>query len=652
MANGDLARALAYQSNLQSDTRALFRQWMDSVTQSNERDKQRLYESTIRDEERKISESIREEDRQRYINEQNRNEERYQFSVRMSDRKNNTDEDFIKINQGSEILNLKGQKDYYKKLIDSVGIKTEAGISAVESKINFLDVKIADAVKNTETLNDIGMPEYYVNQASNFYMQGNDAAAFNIVDNHFKTKFKDPQTLAEAQLLITDLKRDNTSLGKLAGAVGEGVDDERKRLQKSIDNSTRRFRELYELKTPFDPEALQRSFSTNAQTRLKNAGFDLSDKEVLQRLLGETGNYSEAIQAWEDKYILGEDASTQSAKEASADAVKIINNIIAKEKGRPPTIEPEFDYSNINKLDIEGTALLGYGGYKLAKGGLRLAKEPTMKAYNYLNNKAVQASKHIKFVTGMPSKDVISFMESANSNRVGSIGRSMPSIEKAKNIVESLSDKPKSKEYKDAVKSLNDRIKSVSTSLKKRGIVTNIKDSDLEKLLKNPNKWRLAKLKARFAKVYPGLKSGALKWGVLSASAKIGEALGDPTGGVATAVGTASAVKGIKSIYKKKGSKWLMSKLAPVVKKSVAKRIVGGLAAGAAGGPTAIAGAIAGTGLAIYDIYQFLESLSEGGSEEEATAVLQNSIQRDPTQAQIDSAQVADSTNWFLPAIK
>ena len=645
MANGDLARALAYQSNLQSDTRALFRQWMDSVTQSNERDKQRLYESTIRDEERKISESIREEDRQRYINEQNRNEERYQFSVRMSDRKNNTDEDFIKINQGSEILNLKGQKDYYQKLIDSVGIKTEAGISAVESKINFLDVKIADAVKNTETLNDIGMPEYYVNQASNFYMQGNDAAAFNIVDNHFKTKFKDPQTLAEAQLLITDLKRDNTSLGKLAGAVGEGVDDERKRLQKSIDNSTRRFRELYELKTPFDPEALLGSFSTNAQTRLKNAGFDISDKEVLQRLLGETGDYSEEIQAWENKYILNEDASTHSAEKANKDAVKIINNIIAKEKGRPPTIEPGFDYSNINKLDPAGTALLAYGGYKLAKG-------PTTKAINYLNNKAVQASKHIKFVTGMPSKDVISFMESASSNRVGSIGKSMPSIEKAKDLVESLSDKPRSKAYKDAVTSLNDRVKSVSTSLKKRGIVTNIKDSDLEKLLKNPDKWRLAKLKARFAKVYPGLKSGARKWGVLSASAKIGEALGDPTGGVATAVGTASAVKGIKSIYKKKGSKWLMSKLAPVVKKSVAKRIVGGIAAGAAGGPTAIAGAIAGTGLAIYDIYQFLESLSEGGSEEEATAVLQNSIQRDSTQAQIDSAQVADSTNWFLPAIK
>ena len=444
---------------------------------------------------------------------------------------------------------------------------------------------------------------------------------------------------------MTNIKADNAFLGKLAGAVGEGVDTEKLRLQNSIKANTKAFRELYQLKTPFDSDALLSSFQTNAQTRLKNAGFDISDKEVLQRLLGETGDYSEEIQAWENKYILNEDASTHSAEKANKDAVKIINNIIAKEKGRPPTIEPGFDYSNINKLDPAGTALLAYGGYKLAKG-------PTTKAINYLNNKAVQASKHIKFVTGMPSKDVISFMESASSNRVGSIGKSMPSIEKAKDLVESLSDKPRSKAYKDAVTSLNDRVKSVSTSLKKRGIVTNIKDSDLEKLLKNPDKWRLAKLKARFAKVYPGLKSGARKWGVLSASAKIGEALGDPTGGVATAVGTASAVKGIKSIYKKKGSKWLMSKLAPVVKKSVAKRIVGGIAAGAAGGPTAIAGAIAGTGLAIYDIYQFLESLSEGGSEEEATDVLQNSIQRDSTQAQIDSAQVADSTNWFLPAIK
>ena len=206
---------------------------------------------------------------------------------------------------------------------------------------------------------------------------------------------------------------------------------------------------------------------------------------------------------------------------------------------------------------------------------------------------------------------------------------------------------------------MSDRVKSVSTSLKKRGIVTNIKDADLEKLLKNSDKWRLAKVRARFVKAYPGLKRGATKWGVISASAKIGEALGDPTGGIATAVGTGSAIKGIKNIYKKKGPKWLMSKLAPVVTKSVAKRIVGGFAAGAPGGPTAIAGAIAGAGFVVYDLYKFFESLSKGGSEEEAVAVLQNAMKKDSTQApdstqaQIDSSRVRkDNPNYFLPAIK
>ena len=93
-----------------------------------------------------------------------------------------------------------------------------------------------------------------------------------------------------------------------------------------------------------------------------------------------------------------------------------------------------------------------------------------------------------------------------------------------------------------------------------------------------------------------------------------------------------------------------MTKLSPVVGKAVSKKIVGGFAAGAVGGPTSIATTLAGTGLAIYDIYKFLESLDEGGSEEEATAILQNAIQSDSTQAQIDSAWVAKNTDWTQPA--
>ena len=86
------------------------------------------------------------------------------------------------------------------------------------------------------------------------------------------------------------------------------------------------------------------------------------------------------------------------------------------------------------------------------------------------------------------------------------------------------------------------------------------------------------------------------------------------------------------------------------MKKSVAKRIVGGAATGSVGGPwVAAGGALAGTGLGAYELYKFFESLDEGDSEA-ATAILQSAVPRDSTHAQIDSARVADSTNWMLPA--
>ena len=92
-----------------------------------------------------------------------------------------------------------------------------------------------------------------------------------------------------------------------------------------------------------------------------------------------------------------------------------------------------------------------------------------------------------------------------------------------------------------------------------------------------------------------------------------------------------------------------MTKLSPVVGKAVSKKIVGGFAAGAVGGPTSIATTLAGTGLAIYDIYKFLESLDEGGAEEEATAILQNAIQRDSTRVQQDSTGVVRPFNPNYP---
>ena len=138
-----------------------------------------------------------------------------------------------------------------------------------------------------------------------------------------------------------------------------------------------------------------------------------------------------------------------------------------------------------------------------------------------------------------------------------------------------------------------------------------LKDADLEKLIRNPNKWRLAKIKANLfkaKKLAPGLKA----WGVLSASQKIGEALGDPTEGVATAIGVGAASKGINKIVKKKGKQWVFKKLLPAIGKTAAKKVSASIAAGTLGGPVGTAaGTILGTGLAVVDIYNLLKSFEE-----------------------------------------
>jgi len=555
--------------------------------------------------------------------------------------------------------NISRQKKAFKA-IDLSKVHPEVA-TRIESYIGGLDERIADI---TSTMGHFGGNKLYTDlertriQAA--FMQGKDG--YNVADDIFRNKFSTPYIQVRASNISKKLgvlyKNESDARERLSITADEGqqkiIKSTIEDLQSQINIEEGKIDELYGQDRPFNSADFNKSFSIDLKSSLKKAGIKVDDADLYAKIVGAEGRYSTELQAFNEKFITGINAKERTQEERDAAVLQIKNLIIEGEKKRPLEPDPEFDYSNINRLDPAGTALLAYGGYKLAKG-------PTVKAYNYLTGKAVQASKHIKFVTGMPAKDIISFMKSAESSGVGSIGKSMPSIERAKDLVDSLSDKPRSQAYKDAVKAFNGRVKIVAQSLKNRGIVTNIKDADLEKLLKNSDKWRLAKLKGRFTTIYPGLKRGATKWGVFSASAKIGEALGDPTGGIVTAVGTGSAIKGIKNIYKKKGPKWLMSKLAPVVGKSIAKRIVGGAVTGAQGGPyVAAAGALAGTGFAIYDIYQFLESLSEGGSEEEAVAVLQNAMQRDSTQtqsdstqAQIDSAQIRkDYPNYFSPAIK
>jgi len=510
------------------------------------------------------------------------------------------------------------------------GTALHPDISAlVTSSIAGLDTKIQEIDTSMGRFSAEDYSPAELARIRNQFIMGSSEGAYQVGDKIIQDRYSTPWVKVEALRIQKEITGINAEIAEIdrakliAGTETKEASAIRSDLEQRKISLRGDLAGLYDQDRPFDPRAYGVQFNANLETQLKDAGIELK---------GDKTRHAGILGAFRKEYLTGPNASKYTLKQRDDAAQNVIDEIIKIETDDPPSPLPP-DYSNINKLDPAGTALLAVGGYKLAKGGARLAKEPTMKAYNYLSDKAVQASKHIKFVTGMPSKDIISFMESANSNRVGSIGRSMPSIEKAKDLVDSLSDKPKSKEYKDAIKALDDRVRSVSTSLKKRGIVTNIKDADLEKLLKNPDKWRLAKLKGRFSKVYPGLKSGATKWGVFSASAKIGEALGDPTGGIATGIGLPAVTKKVINIYKKKGPKWLMAKLTPVMGKSIAKRIVGGAAAGAVGGPVASAGAaIAGTGLAVYDLYKFFEALDEE-DDEKAVAVLRNAMQKDSTQA-------------------
>ena len=539
----------------------------------------------------------------------------------------------FQINQFNLERNLKKKNAMFSGL-ESTDLHPEILSLATSSRLG-----LETQIKDVETMMDEFPNDLYsmreLARIKNQGMLGNIEGMHQVGDKIFSDRYTTPWVKTESKRILGEIKDTNIEIKTLGGLMTDDAKLRRTKLEGDKITLRGQLADLYDKDRPFDPIAEGQKFSKGLQDQLKASGLELKDKEAGAAI---ASKYLQDINVFKQEYLTGPNRNNYTAAQRDSASQKLINDIIAKEKALPPKQKLGFDYSNINRLDPAGTALLAYGGYKLAKG-------PTVKAYNYLTGKAVQASKHIKFVTGMPAKDIISFMKSAESSGVGSIGKSMPSIERAKDLVDSLSDKPRSKAYKDAVKAFNGRIKIVAQSLKTRGIVTNIKDADLEKLLKNSDKWRLAKLKGRFTTIYPGLKRGATKWGVFRVSQEIGKAIGDPTGGIVTGIGLPAVAKKVINVYKKKGPKWLMAKLAPHVSKSIAKRIVGGAAAGSVGGPwVAAGGALAGTGFVAYDLYKFFESLDEGDSEA-ATAILQSAVPSDSTQAPIDSTRMRrDST--------
>ena len=556
-------------------------------------------------------EAGQEREEKRYLQEFNRNESRYQDGLRRQTELDDRDFDSNLINQGSNITNLQNQKDYYNNLLKSGSLRSTAGFDLSESRVNALNVGIKQAGENVKMLEDIGIEKYYTDQAKNFYMQGNDAAAFNIIDNQLRNKFKDSSTIAQAQLYMSDIKSYNTQLGKLIGVNTPEVRAERERIEGLKNNATNQFRELYELAIPFDPTSIRKELRSLTRQAIVDSGVETKDlnKNILD-YFGEGGKYQDMIDAFESRYVVGAGAESFSAEERRAELDKIVVKIknIEKTSPKPPGTGDEL-LNDFSKLDTEGKILAGAAtGY--------LLKEPAKKAVSYMNKKGSEAIKAVKQISGMPGKDVVKFLDLAGLDTPGKPGQMMPKVENLIDKISELTGEKKTKANKRQLAKLNSeldgQVKKVMKRMRQLKVSPGLKDADLERLIRNPNQWRLAKIKAGLMKSTK-LAKPLRNWGYFSASAKLGEAIGDPTGGVATGIGLPAVAKKVSKLYKEKGSKWLLNKLTPVMKKSAAKRIVGGAATAAAtANPYVIAGAtLAGIGLTAVDFYNLLQSLDE-----------------------------------------
>jgi len=549
-------------------------------------------------------EAGQEKEEKRYLQNFNQNETRYQDGLRRQTEIDNRDFDSNLINQGSNITNLQNQKDYYNNLLKSGNIRSTAGFDLSESRVGALDVGIKQAGENVKMLEDVGIEKYYTDQAKNFYMQGNDAAAFNIVDNQLRNKFKDPQTLAQSQLYLANIKSYSDGINSLGGLNTEEVKAERSRLEGLKKAEENNFRKLYELAVPFDPTSIRTELRSLARLAITDSGTKITDKNITD-YFGEGGKYQDMIDAFESRYIVGEGAESFSAKERQTELDKIVVKIKNIEKGspKPPGTRDEL-LNDFSKLDTEGKLLAGAAtGY--------LLKDPAKKAFSYMNKKGADAIKAVKQISGMPGKDVVKFLDLVGLDSPGKPGQMMPKVE---SLIEKIGDITGKRKNKAKLSKLNleldNQVKKVMKRMRALNVSPGLKDADLERLIRNPNQWRLAKIKAGLMKSTK-LAKPLRNWGYFSASAKIGEALGDPTGGVATGIGLPAVAKKVSKLYKEKGSKWLLSKLTPLMKKSAAKRIVGGVAsASATANPYVIAGAtLAGIGLTAVDFYNLLQSL-------------------------------------------
>ena len=536
------------------------------------------------------------------------------------------DEQYLR---GSEILkdiriaypNINKQLEAFKGIKLS-NLHPEAA-TRIQSHMDALETGVADVTTKMNQFDSNIYSEQDRERIQASFMQGQDG--YNLADTILRNRYSTPYIQVQSSNIgreLTVLYKDRSEAQKILSVTSGDKERDKIQLglnaiQSRINDKETQLNNLFDMDRPFDRTEFSRSFSIDLKSSLKEAGIKVDDDDLYAKIVGAGGRYAKELQDFNEKFVTGINAKERTKEERDAAVLQIKNLIIEGEKQGPP----------LPKDDDEGWADMVPSMGQVGAGYLawQLTKEPIKNAGKFLADKSVAAGKHIQWVSKLPGKDIVKFLDKMALNTPATPGAMMPKVEKLLDKIDAHNDefsgKRKTQKYKAKLKRLNqeltDQVKKIKNRFRGLGL-SKMKDADLDRLIRNPNKWRLVGVKGRMINLVPKATGAVRGWGLISAASRIGREIGDPTGGVLTAGGAVGAWKLAKKIYKKKGPKWFVNKLTPILGKSLAVKVGASAGAGAVGGPGgALAGTIIGVGATAWDIYDIVQMLKEEAEKEE-----------------------------------
>jgi len=323
------------------------------------------------------------------------------------------------------------------------------------------------------------------------------------------------------------------------------------------------------------------------------------------------------------------------------EGAKLMDDYAKKEGIDPDKIDPQTGEEIVDDSALPEIAALSALGFGL--GQATGTNEKIAKASKMMLDETIKSGKNImKIAKNVDVNDITHFLD----DKV--VQGAVEDLEGLKDAMVKAKDSGEySKEYKDATKKYNKKVKQHAKALKSGGkiklegmtgvgktlnrAIKSMTQTELEKLLRNPNKWNTIKAKRFMMKTVPGLAKGwrqftpgggftSFELGRRATEKLVEQVTGE--GITATAIGFGGGYASQKYAYNKAksfiskkiaekgGKQWLVKTLKKKIGAKAAIGLTTGVTAGG-GTPLSIAtgtiGALAGAGMAIWDIMEIFD---------------------------------------------